>query len=40
MLTEANLQELLEFQSKNDVLSVYLNTDPTQANTDRHKLNS
>jgi len=38
MLTEANLQELLQFQAPTNVLSVYLNTDPTQANTDRHKL--
>lgn len=38
MLTEANLQELLQFQAQTNVLSVYLNTDPTQANSDRHKL--
>jgi peptide chain release factor subunit 1 len=38
MLTEANLQELLEFQPQKDVLSVYLNTDPTQTNTERYKL--
>jgi len=38
MLTEANLQELLQFQAPNNVLSVYLNTDPTHATTERQKL--
>jgi peptide subunit release factor 1 (eRF1) len=38
MLTEANLQELLDFQAQHTLLSVYLNTDQTQAPPDRHKL--
>lgn len=38
MLTDSELQELLGYQAKHDVLSVYLNTDPVQANADAHKL--
>jgi peptide chain release factor subunit 1 len=38
MLTDANLEELLNFQAQKPVLSVYLNTDLTQANTERYKL--
>lgn len=38
MLTDNELQELLGFQAGQDMLSVYLNTDPVQANADRHKL--
>jgi hypothetical protein len=38
MLTEANLQELLHYQAQHPVLSVYLNTDPTEASTESHKL--
>ncbi len=39
MLTETNLQELLGYQSDHQVLSVYLNTDPTEGNADVYKLN-
>ncbi len=39
MLTEANLHELLGFQTEKPVLSVYLNTDPTEGNSDAYKLN-
>ena len=39
MLTETNLKELLGFQSANPVVSVYLNTDPTQGNSDVYKSN-
>jgi peptide chain release factor subunit 1 len=39
MLTETNLHELLGFQSDHQVLSVYLNTDPTEGNADLYKLN-
>jgi len=39
MLTETNLQELLGYQTDHQVLSVYLNTDPTQGNADAYKLN-
>src|SRR5512135_3255131 len=39
MLTETNLQELLGYQTEHQVLSVYLNTDPTQGNADVYKLN-
>jgi len=38
MLTDANLQELLDFRSEHSVLSVYVNTDPTQGNADSYKL--
>jgi peptide chain release factor subunit 1 len=39
MLTETNLRELLGYQAEHQVLSVYLNTDPTQGNADAYKLN-
>jgi len=38
MLTENDLNELLEFQSQAPVLSVYLNTDPADGNAEVHKL--
>lgn len=38
MLTEANLQELLEFHAQGPVLSIFLNTDPTQGSADAYKL--
>ncbi|HEX7434363.1 MAG TPA: hypothetical protein VF326_11985 [Anaerolineaceae bacterium] len=38
MLTESNLRELLEFSAPVPVLSVYLNTVPTQGNADTYKL--
>jgi peptide chain release factor subunit 1 len=38
MLTEANLQELLNFQTQHQVLSIYLNTDPTLGSADAYKL--
>ena len=39
MLTETNLQELLGYQSDHQVLSVYLNTDPTEGSADVYKSN-
>lgn len=39
MLTETNLQELLSYQAENRVLSVYLNTNPTEGNADVYRLN-
>jgi peptide chain release factor subunit 1 len=39
MLTDANLQELLGYQTDHQVLSVYLNTNPTEGNADAYKLN-
>jgi peptide chain release factor subunit 1 len=39
MLTETNLKELLGYQTDHQVLSIYLNTDPTEGNTDGYKLN-
>jgi len=39
MLTETNLQELLGYQTDHQVLSVYLNTNPTEGNSDTYKLN-
>jgi hypothetical protein len=39
MLTETNLQELLGYQTNHPVLSVYLNTDPTEGNADVYKSN-
>ena len=39
MLTETNLQELLGYQTDHQVLSVYLNTDPTEGSADAYKLN-
>jgi len=38
MLTDKDLQELLAYRSDAQVLSVYLNTDPTEGNADVHKL--
>ena len=38
MLTERDLQELLDFKADHPVLSVYLNTDPAQGNADVYKL--
>ncbi|HNT23715.1 MAG TPA: hypothetical protein PKM21_05085 [Anaerolineales bacterium] len=38
MLTDTNLHELLEYKSKTRVLSVYLNTDPSQGNADVYRL--
>ena len=37
MLTEKDLQELLDFQAEHPVLSVYLNTDPSGGNSDGYK---
>jgi peptide chain release factor subunit 1 len=39
MLTETNLQELLGYQTVHQVLSLYLNTDPTQGSADVYKSN-
>jgi peptide subunit release factor 1 (eRF1) len=39
MITETNLQELLGFKSQHPVLSLYLNTDPSQGNADAYQLN-
>jgi peptide subunit release factor 1 (eRF1) len=38
MLTDQDLRELLSYQAKSPVLSVYLNTDPVQGNADAHRL--
>jgi peptide chain release factor subunit 1 len=38
MLREQDLQELIEFQSKHPVLSVYLNFDPSRTTTEKAKL--
>jgi peptide subunit release factor 1 (eRF1) len=38
MLNDSDMQELLRYQSKHPVLSVYLNTDPAQGNADAYKL--
>jgi len=38
MLTERDLQELLDFKAQRPVLSVYLNTDPTLGSSDVYKL--
>jgi len=38
MLTERDLQELLDFKSQHPVLSVYLNTDPALGSSDVYKL--
>lgn len=38
MFSEKDLQSLLEYSTNGQVLSVYLNTDPTQANTEAAKL--
>jgi len=37
MLSENDLRELLDFNTTNPVLSVYLNTDPSEGNADTHK---
>jgi peptide chain release factor subunit 1 len=39
MLTETNLRELLNYQTESQVLSVYLNTNPLEGNSDAYKLN-
>jgi hypothetical protein len=38
MLTDSDLKELLGYQAKHPVLSVYLNTEPEQGGADAHKL--
>jgi peptide subunit release factor 1 (eRF1) len=38
MFTEQDLQELLEFKARRPVVSVYLNTDPSQGSADAYKL--
>lgn len=38
MITETNLQELLGFKSQYPVLSIYLNTDPSQGSADVYQL--
>jgi peptide chain release factor subunit 1 len=38
MITEANLQELLNFKTEQPILTVYLNTDPSSGNTDAYRL--
>lgn len=38
MFTETDLRELLEFETEGSVLSVYLNTDPSQGSADGYKL--
>lgn len=38
MFSEKDLQSLLDYSTENQVLSVYLNTDPTQLNTEAAKL--
>jgi peptide chain release factor subunit 1 len=38
MLTEPDLRELLDYQSNHPVLSVYLNTEPSEGNADAYKL--
>jgi peptide chain release factor subunit 1 len=38
MLSENDLRELLDFTTTDPVLSIYLNTDPSEGNTDTHKL--
>jgi peptide chain release factor subunit 1 len=38
MLTEADLQELLSFQPDQPVLSIYLNTDPTEGSAEVYRL--
>lgn len=39
MLTEANLKELLGYQTESQVLSVYLNTNPTEGSADVYRKN-
>jgi peptide chain release factor subunit 1 len=38
MLTDSDLRELLGYQARSPVLSVYLNTDPAEGNADAHRL--
>ncbi len=38
MLTETDMRELLNYQSHHPVLSVYLNTEPSEGNADAYKL--
>lgn len=38
MLTDRDLQELLDYKAQHSVLSVYLNTDPAEGSTEAHKL--
>lgn len=38
MLSETDLRELLDFSASDPVLSVYLNTDPSEGNADAHRL--
>lgn len=38
MLSESDLRELLEYTSQEPVLSLYLNTEPSEGNADAHKL--
>jgi peptide chain release factor subunit 1 len=38
MFTENDLQDLLDYRTDTDVLSVYLNTEPTEGGVDAHKL--
>lgn len=38
MLTDSDLRELLSYQAKSPVLSVYLNTDPAEGGVEAHKL--
>ncbi len=38
MLSDRDFQQLLHYQAKHSVLSVYLNTDPAEGNADAHKL--
>jgi peptide chain release factor subunit 1 len=38
MFSESDLRELVQFTSQTPVLSLYLNTDPTQGNSETHKL--
>jgi len=38
MLTNRDLQELLDYKAQHPVLSVYLSTDPAEGNADAHKL--
>jgi len=38
MLMDRDLNELLRYQAKHSVLSVYLNTDPAEGNADTHRL--
>lgn len=37
MLTDKDFRELLDYQSPNPVLSVYLNTDPSEGNAETHR---